>query len=334
MSLRVILAGFGWWGQHLLPRLRGQLGVEVVGLCAPELETSHHDGVACFQDFEQALDGCSADAVILATPNHLHGPQLRAAAARGLHVFCEKPLSLSADEAREMAAIMSSAGLVLGIGHERRFEPAMQRIADWVHNGDLGTILHTEAAFSHDKLAGLAADNWRTRPETAPAAGMTGMGIHLTDFMIWMIGPVKTVQGLTARRELAWETGDVVTVQLGFHAGMTATLSALLATPHFIRYHVFGSRAWAETRSDTHPDTPGRQSHLVLQRSGAEAVAESFDWTDAVVANLAAFGEACAGGKSYPFTIAQIVHNIEVLEAIAESARTRETVTLVNHDGG
>ena len=125
--------------------------------CVPELDTPDHEGVACFQDFEQALDGCSADAVILATPNHLHGPQLRAAAARGLHVFCEKPLSLSADEAREMAAIMSSAGLVLGIGHERRFEPAMQRIADWVHNGELGTILHTEAAFSHDKLAGLAA---------------------------------------------------------------------------------------------------------------------------------------------------------------------------------
>ena len=334
MSLRVILAGFGWWGQHLLPRLRDPLGFHVVGLCAPELDTPDHEGVACFQDFEQALDGCSADAVILATPNHLHGPQLRAAAARGLHVFCEKPLSLSADEAREMAAIMSSAGLVLGIGHERRFEPAMQRIADWVHNGELGTILHTEAAFSHDKLAGLAADNWRTRPETAPAAGMTGMGIHLTDFMIWMFGPVRTVQALTARRELAWETGDVVTVQLGFHAGMTATLSALLATPHFIRYHVFGSRAWAETRSDTHPDTPGGQSHLVLQRSSAESVAESFDWTDAVVANLAAFGEACAGGESYPFTIAQIVHNIEVLEAIAESARTRETVTLVNPDVG
>ena len=45
MSLRVILAGFGWWGQHLLPRLRDPLGFDVVGLCAPELDTPDHEGV-------------------------------------------------------------------------------------------------------------------------------------------------------------------------------------------------------------------------------------------------------------------------------------------------
>lgn len=328
MALRVILAGFGWWGQHLLPRLRSEPDFEVVGICAPELSEASLDGTPCFRDFDSALDACDADAAILATPNHLHAVQLRAAAARGLHVFCEKPLSLSAVEAQEMASIMRKAGLVMGVGHERRFEPAMQQISDWVGGDELGTILHAEAAFSHDKLSGLDPDNWRTRKATAPAAGMTGMGIHLTDFMIWMFGPVRSVQALTASRVLGWETGDVVTVQLGFHAGMTATLSALLATPHFIRFHVFGTTAWAETRSDTHPDTPGGKSHLTLQRSGAEHVSTSFDWTDAVVANLVAFGNACRGVADYPFTLEQLVHNIEVLEAIARSAESGETVRL------
>ena len=57
---------------------------------------------------------------------------------------------------------------------------------------------------------------------------MTGMGIHLTDLYISYFGPVKTVQALTANRVLDWETGDVVTVQLMFEAGMTATLSGHL----------------------------------------------------------------------------------------------------------
>ena len=328
MSFRVILAGFGWWGQHLLPRLRNDLAFEVAAICAPELAADSLDGIPCFRDFDQAIGACQADAVILATPNHFHGPQLQAAAAAGLHVFCEKPLSLSADEARGMAQAMASAGRVMGIGHERRFEPAMQQISQWVKDGDLGTVLHAEAAFSHDKLAGLDRDNWRTKASTAPAAGMTGMGIHLTDFMIWMFGPVRSVQALTASRVLGWETGDVVTVQLGFHAGMTATLSALLATPHFIRFHVFGSQAWTETRSDTHPDTPGGQSHLTFQRSGADAVSTSFAWQDSVVSNLAAFADACRGVADYPFTLEQLVHNIEVLEAISRSAETGETVRL------
>ena len=71
-------------------------------------------------------------------------------------------------------------------------------------------------------------------------AGMTGMGIHLTDYFISLFGKVCTVQAVTANRILGRETGDVVSVQLKFQAGMTATLSAILYPPHFIRLHVFG----------------------------------------------------------------------------------------------
>ena len=204
----------------------------------------------------------------------------------------------------------------------------MQRIANMVSAGDLGTVMHAEAAFSHDKLAGLPLDNWRTQSRLAPAAGMTGMGIHLTDFFIWMFGPVETVQAVTADRTLGWETGDVVTVQLQFRAGMTATLSAILNTPHFIRFHVFGSDQWAEVRNDTHPDTPGGAAHLTLSRTGTSPETESFPWTDTVMDNLSAFADAIEGRAAYPFTAPQLVHNIEVLEAIAASAASGETVRI------
>ena len=67
MALRVILAGFGWWGQHLLPRLRSEPDFEVVGICAPELSETSLDGTPCFHDFDSALDACDADAA-------MHGP--------------------------------------------------------------------------------------------------------------------------------------------------------------------------------------------------------------------------------------------------------------------
>ena len=70
--------------------------------------------------------------------------------------------------------------------------------------------MYAEAHFSHDKLANLPLDNWRTDPEVAPAAGMTGMGIHLTDLMIWLFGSVKKVFATTAKRALQYKTGDVV----------------------------------------------------------------------------------------------------------------------------
>ena len=327
--IRAAISGYGWWGQHIARRLAAHDAYDLAGVFAPELAGSHTDqGHRIYASFQDVLDDPSVDAVILTCPNDQHEPQAVRAAQAGKHVFCEKPLALDAGSARRIVDAANDAGRVLGIGHERRFEPAMQRLAQMLRDGELGTIMHVEAAFSHDKLAGLPKDNWRTQPDLAPAAGMTGMGIHLTDFMIWMLGPVVSVQAQTTDRSLGWATGDVLVAQLRFRAGMTASLSAILHTPHFMRFHVFGSQQWAEVRNDTHPDTPGGQAHLVTSRSNAGLSTESFDWTDSVVDNLAAFADAIEGHAAYPFTAAQMVHNIEVLDAIAASAKSGETVRL------
>ncbi len=67
---------------------------------------------------------------MLCTPHRLHAEQIVAAAAAGRHVFCEKPLTTSGQEARAAIAAVREAGVQLGIGHERRFEPAVQRLRE------------------------------------------------------------------------------------------------------------------------------------------------------------------------------------------------------------
>lgn len=327
--IRTVLAGYGWWGRHMSQRIRAHEAFDLVGIYAPELGgKSHIEDCAVFPSFEAMLADAGADAVILTSPNDLHERQATEAAERGLHVLCEKPIALSGQSARRLVDAVSAAGRVLAVGHERRFEPAMQRVRDFILDGSLGTVMHAEAAFSHDKLAALPRDNWRTKPQLAPAAGMTGMGIHLTDFFIWMFGDVSYVQAQTTDRSLGWQTGDVVTVQLRFAAGMTATLSAILNTPHFMRFHVFGSDQWVEVRNDTHPDTPGGAAHLTLSKTGQALQTETYAWTDTVMVNLSSFADAIAGRVRYPFSARELIHNIEVLEAIAASAASGETVRL------
>lgn len=329
--LKIAIAGFGWWGQHIARRLQNHEHFSVAAIVEPD--TSREADIAAvgltrIPDLETVLKDATIMAIVLTTPNTLHEEQVVQIAAAGRHVFCEKPLGLTGASARRSVDACQRAGVVLGIGHERRFEPAMQKVQEMIDESSLGTIMHAEAAFSHDKLIGVKPGDWRTLKATAPAAGMTGMGIHLTDYFIALFGPVSTVQALTANRVLNWETGDVVSAQLKFKAGMTATLSAILYTPHFIRLHVFGSDAWAEVRNDTHPDTPGGMAELVIAHTGQPHQVERFDWTDTVVANLDAFADAVAGRASYPYTSEQLVHNIEVLEAIAQSAATGETIHL------
>ncbi|MCG6902628.1 MAG: Gfo/Idh/MocA family oxidoreductase [Rhodobacter sp.] len=327
--MKAALLGYGWWGQHIARRLNGHETIELTGVFAPELDpdTPIND-LPVYPSEAAAISDPCVEAVILTTPNPAHESQVLGAADAGKHFYCEKPLSLTGDSARRMVRAMRAKGLTLGIGHERRFEPAMQTLEKMVSSGALGTVMHAEAAFSHDKLATLEPGNWRTQKSISPAAGMTGMGIHLTDFFIWMFGPIETVQAITADRTLGWETGDVVTAQFRFRAGNTGTLSAILNTPHFMRYHVFGSKKWAEVRNDTHPDTPGGQAHLEISETGAQIIRQAFPWTDTVLGNLEAFAQAVDTGAPYPFTDHQLVHNIEVLEAIAQSAESGKTVSI------
>jgi len=329
--LSVAIAGFGWWGQHMAKRLKQHPRFNLAAIVEPDDirgEEIQAAGLTRMTSIDEALNIDNLDAIILTTPNTLHEQQVIQIAGASLHVFCEKPLGITGASARRSVDACKQAGVVLGIGHERRFEPAMKRVHAMVNDASLGTVMHAEAAFSHDKLINVPAGDWRTLKETAPAAGMTGMGIHLTDYFIALFGAVETVQALTANRVLNWETGDVVTVQLKFKAGMTATLSAILYTPHFIRLHVFGSAAWVEVRNDTHPDTPGGIAELALSRTGQAHEIERYDWTDTVVENLEAFADAIAGVAPYPNTHEELVHNIEVLEAITQSAESGKTIHL------
>ncbi len=312
-------------------RLAGHPDITVAVVIEPAAAV-HDDirahGLEPQPDLDNALARSDVDAIVLTTPNLVHEQQVIACASAGKHVFCEKPLGLSAASARRSVAAVQQAGVQLGIGHERRFEPAMIALKAAIDAGALGTIMHAEAAFSHDKLIGVPKGDWRTSRAVAPAAGMTAMGIHLTDLLISFFGRVGTVQAMTASRSLGWETGDVVTAQLGFEAGMTATMSAILHTPHFIRMHVFGTRQWIEVLNESHPDTPGGKVRYLASETGQESVRKEFEWEDTVVRNLEAFAAAIAGTAEYPFTTGQMVHNVEVLEAIARSAEDRRTVEI------
>ena len=327
----VAIAGFGWWGKHMATRLVDHPVLNVAGIVEP-FKANHaaiaEMGLPVWTDLAQPLAIADIDAVLLTTPNPLHEEQVNQCARAGKHVFCEKPLGLTAASARRSVGACKTAGVQLGIGHERRFEPAMLALKSDIDSGARGTIMHAEAAFSHDKLINVPKGDWRTKKAVSPAAGMTAMGIHLTDLMISFFGPVETVQAMTADRSLGWETGDVVTVQLGFQAGMTASLSAVLHTPHFIRMHVFGSEKWVEILNDSHPDTPDGIVRVLTAQTGKPVALKEHAWTDAVTANLEAFVAAAQNRATYPFALDQMVHNIQVLEAITLSAEHKNTVNV------
>jgi predicted dehydrogenase len=329
--LQAAIVGLGWWGKTITERMSRSEEMRIVRAVdlVPEAHAAYSErwGIPVGADYAAMLADPAIDVVILCTPNSLHTAQVAAAARAGKHVFCEKPLALTRAEAEASVRICAEHGVRLGIGHERRFELAMLEIDRMVKAGELGTIMHAESNFSHDKLIAVPPTDWRRRSDESPAAGMTAMGIHLSDAYVALFGPVAEVHAMTAARVLPGDNGDVVSVLLRFESGATAYLNAVLYTPLYLRFTVFGTRAWVEYRNETHPDTPGPAT-LTVQVTGEPPRVTRYEWTDSVRANLDQFAAAIGGRAEYVFTDAQKIGNIAVLEAIVRSVREATPVRL------
>ena len=322
--IRAAMVGLGWWGRHMVNCVEGSGKIDIVRLTSrhPQRhrEFAEERGIVLADSYRQVLEDPEVDAVILCTPHSQHEEQVLAAVDHGKQIFCEKPLALTRDSVERMVAAANEAGLVLGVGHERRFESTMEAIAEMIASGALGTPMHIEANFSHSIFAAVDAGNWRGSLEEAPAAGMTGMGVHLTDLFIAMLGPVEAVAAQTARRVLPLPTGDVVTVQMRFCSGATGFVGAVSATPYYGRLSVFGERLWIEARDDAHPQEGGR-THLVTCGPDGVQHTRTFEPKDPVRANLEEWADAVAARGGYRFTDAQRIGNVALLEAIAKSVQ-------------
>jgi predicted dehydrogenase len=328
--IRAAIAGLGWWGKHMVRRMGDSDVLRIT--TAIETNPAHESfaaehGLRFTTDFASPLKDPDVDAVILCTPHSMHTEQVLAVAAAGKHVFCEKPLALKRSDAERSVKACRDAGVVLGIGHERRFEPAIGEVRRLIREGALGTIMHAEAHFSHDKLANVPEGDWRASPKDAPAAGMTAMGIHLTDLFVELLGPIAEVFAATTSRVAYKQTGDVISAHVRFASGATGYFNAILVTPLYIKFTVFGSEAWVEVRNQTHPDTPGPTT-LTLQHRDGRTETREYGWADTVKANLESFARTVEGKGTYVFTDEQKIGNIATLEAICRSAATNAAVTV------
>ena len=324
--IRAAMIGLGWWGRHMVKSIEGSESISINRLAArsPEKHKDFADetGIELLDSYEKVLADPEVDAVVLCTPHSQHEDQVLAAVEAGKQIFCEKPLSLTKASVERMLEATDKAGIIMGVGHERRFEPTMEKIAQLVADGAIGgTQMHCEANFSHSIFTNVKADEWRGSVEEAPAAGMTGMGVHLTDLFISMFGPVEALVAQSARRKLPLPTGDVVNVQLRFASGATGFLAAISATPYYGRFTIFGDDMWIEARDDSHPQHGGK-THLITCGQDGVQHSETFPPLDPVRANLEAWADAVEGRSEYRFTNEQRVQNVAVLEAIARSVKS------------
>ena len=337
--VQVGLLGHGWWGKTIARQLAASPWLQLAavaevdaGARAAMATDPVLAGVAVHASAEALLAQPGLEAVILCTPHQQHAAQIVAAAEAGLHVFCEKPLCLTLADAERAIAACQARGLVMGIGHERRFEPEVVALRQLIAAGTLGTVLQIEANFSQDKFFALPKDNWRLSNAHAPVGPLTATGIHLVDLAIAVLGPCETVWARLATLGSSFENGDTLAVMMAFPNGANALVSAILATPFEGRFAVYGSQGWVEIRDRTHPEQPTGWDITTALRG--QPVRRHFaEPAPSVRNNLEAFAQAIRGVQPYPVTAAEMLANVAALEAIMQSVQRRAPVAVAAAQG-
>ncbi len=191
--LRAAVAGAGLVGPVHVEALR-RLGIEVTGILgitkeegrtvAERLNLDHY-----YSTFDELCADSRVDVVHICTPNYAHYPMARSALLAGKHVVCEKPLTIQSAEARELARLAHSKGLVGAVCFNMRYYPQIQEARSRVHYGEIGQVHILRGDSALDWLCQPSDWNWRLDPELGgPLRAIADFGSHWLDMLTWITG--------------------------------------------------------------------------------------------------------------------------------------------------
>ena len=317
------IVGLGRWGKNFVQSIQGKSerirfvrGVDAAPDKLRDFAARHGFGLCA--DLAEVLADPAITAVVLATPHSLHRAMVEASARAGKQVFCEKPLALNTADATAMIEACRRAGVVLGVGHNRRLWPSMQALKRIAASGELGSILHIEGHFSNEH-SNNTAGTWRDSPAESPGGGMTGAGLHILDAFIDTIGPVRRVRGQLLVRKPPPVPRDVATVLVEFANGVSGTIATVRATPFFWRVHIFGDKGSAEAVSE---------HELLLYKSNTRPQRLILNPVDALRVELEVFADAIEGRALFPIPASDMLATVAAFEAVIKALESGATVSV------
>jgi predicted dehydrogenase len=217
--IRIAVIGLGKMGLSHLAIANGLSGIEVVAIVdsTPLVGTalSKITGIRHMTSAAHALKLDELDAVIIATPTASHEQIAREAIARGLHVFCEKPLTLDPEVSRELAELAEQRGVVTQVGYHNRFVACFGELKRLVAAGAAGRISHVLGEAYGPVVTRPAKATWRTKAELGGGALMD-YAAHPINLLNWYFGECSACDSALLSRIFSKSVEDEVYAALRF----------------------------------------------------------------------------------------------------------------------
>lgn len=234
--MKIAVAGAGVMGRNHVRVCSELEGVDVVGVVEPSRpaaeRVSRLHRVRTFDTLAQLLADARPDALIIATPTVTHFALAREAIAAGVHVLIEKPIAATVAEGQELVALASRSGVLLGVGHIERFNPAVRELRKHLEAGELGRVFQI-----------IARRVGPFPPRIQDVGVVVDLATHDVNIMEHVVGsPIERVFAETAQR-IHQTREDLVSCTMRFASGTVGVIDINWLTPTKIReLSVLGER--------------------------------------------------------------------------------------------
>lgn len=226
--VRIGVVGLGKMGISHLSIIGAHPAAEVAAVCDSlryVLDVlAKYTAVTTFTSWQKMFATADLDAVIISTPTAAHAEVARAALEAGLHVFCEKPLTLSPSESEALAALAAASGLVTQVGYHNRFVATFVELERLVRADAIGRVTHALAESYGPVVLQPKGSTWRSR-RTAGGGCLYDYAAHPIDLLQWLFGEPTAVRGTVLSSVFSADTDDEVYSTLEFAGAVSAQLS-------------------------------------------------------------------------------------------------------------
>jgi predicted dehydrogenase len=309
----------------VVPAMQRSASSRVVAIASRDLDKALRAARAlgiprAYGSYEALLADPEVEAVYNPLPNHLHVPWSIRAAEAGKHVLCEKPLALSAHQARELLTVRDRTGVTIGEAFMVRTHPRWLAIRELVAGDRIGDLRQVVGHFSYDRRD---PDDVRSRVDWGGGV-LLDIGCYPTMLARWLFGaePEEVVGLLERDPELGVDR--LVSALLRFPSGQASFTCGGQLVP-YQRVQLFGTRGRIEVDIpfNTPTDRPSRvfiDDGRDLEGGGIEAI--EFPAVDQYELQADRFAEAIRGMGTVPVPLEDAVRNVAVLDALFRSAET------------
>jgi predicted dehydrogenase len=205
-----------------------------------------------FDSHEAMAEGAKLDAVIVCTPPITHPEISIHFLERQVHVLCEKPLSISANSAKQMQAAAQKAGVILTMASKFRYAEDVVRAKSIVTSGILGEIVLFENAFTaHVDMS----SRWNSNPKVSGGGVLIDNGTHSVDIVRYFLGPIAEVHVVEGKRIQQLPVEDTVRIFVKSTSGVVGNIDLSWSINKELDYYirVYGSQGtisvgWKESK--------------------------------------------------------------------------------------